>query len=90
MAENPDLIGTGALSIAVVCLARGLEFVLTKWRQPQAPDAPPPRSLEARVAALESVVMVLQQAEAAHRERTTQILDWLRRLEAKLDQLLMR
>lgn len=90
MADNPDLLGTGALSVAVVCLARGLEFVLTKWRQPPAPDAPPQRSLEARVSAIESALIVLQQAEAAHRERSAQILDWLRRLEHKLDQLLMR
>lgn len=89
MADN-DLIGTGALSVAVVALARGLEFVLTKWRQPPSPEVPPQRSLEARVSALESAVVVLQQAEAAHREARVQILDWLKRLEAKLDQLLMR
>jgi hypothetical protein len=90
MAEQQDLFGTGALSVAVVCLARGIEFLVTKLRHPVAHDAPPQRSWEARLSALESAVIVLQQAEAAHRERSTQILDWLRRLENKLDQLLLR
>ena len=86
MADQPDLVGTGALSLAVVALARGLEFVVTKWRA----SAPEPRSVSDRLNALETHVALLQAADAAHRERASQVLAWLQRLDTKLDQLMLR
>jgi hypothetical protein len=89
MADNNDLIGTGALSLAVVALARGLEFIVTKWRQP-APDPTPSRSITDRLTALEIAVAHLQAADLALKDRHVQLLEWLERLDSKLDQVMMR
>jgi hypothetical protein len=89
MADNTDLFGTGALSLAVVALARGLEFVVTKWRQPAPSEPASGRPMADRLTALELAVARLEAADIALKERGTQILEWLERLDTKLDQLMM-
>jgi hypothetical protein len=92
MADNNDLVGkdlfgAGALSIAVVALARGLEFLISKFR---APDGVQLKSLHDRVHALELHMAGMVVRGPINDERFREVLKHLNELDTKLDRLFER
>jgi hypothetical protein len=82
-----DLLGTGVLSIAVVALARGLEFLIGKFR---AADTPQLKTLSDRVHALELQMAGMSVRGPINDERFREVLKHLNELDTKLDRLFER
>jgi hypothetical protein len=82
MPDPQSLLETGGLAVVVVTLAKVLETLASKLKAP--PPALPGPSLTERVVALAARFLAHEKADEVQYKN---ILEWLERLDQKLDRL---
>jgi hypothetical protein len=85
----PEQLGaTAALSVAVVALVKGVEFLLGKMRGANGDTPPTPHKMSDRLTNLETRVAVVESRGPVNDTRFEDIIRRLERLDEKLERTL--